>query len=183
MLAKLIAMFAAALILTVPVGSQQPCSRGLTNAPALFGFRLGMSFDDVRSILGPTIKFWKKPPKNGEGIFFQNFIEEPPSNTLSGVRALYLRFFNNKLYQVEIFYEDKDRPTKLSDFTNRLSRQIDLPTDSWSIKNGQAAINCGDFMLTADTILNRHVELTDDAADQAFKKERQKQKKPSKKKN
>jgi len=69
MLAKLIAMFAAALILTVPVGSQQPCSRGLNNAPALFGFRLGMSFDDVRSILGPTIKFWKKPPKNGEGIF------------------------------------------------------------------------------------------------------------------
>ena len=181
MLAKLIVIFAATLVLAVPVISQQPC-RTLNEAPAIFGFKLGMSFDDVRSILGPSIKFWKKSPKNGEGSFFQNFVEQPPPDNLKGVRALYLRFFNNKLYQVEVFYEDKDQPTKLADFTKQLSTELNLPTDVWTVKNDLATMNCGDFVLTADTVLNRHVELTDDAASQAFQKERQQKKKPSKKK-
>jgi hypothetical protein len=151
----------------------------LSEAPAIFGLRLGLSFEGVQAAL-PTIKI--KPKKNGEGSFFQNFVEQPAPPNLAGVRALFLRFFNNKVYQIEIFYDDKDRAIKLEDFTNQLSTDLNMPTEAWTIKNGQAKIDCGDFLVTADTVLNRHIELTDDAARAEFMKKQQKEKGAKKKK-
>ena len=178
MLSKLTIIFAAIFVLTSSAISQQPCSKALNEAPAINGLRLEMTFDELQPLLGQKKK--TKPPKTGEGSFFLDFNELPPPDNLKGIKAAYIRFVSSKVYQIEIFYDDKDRATKLEDFTTQLSSDLNLPAASWKTKNGIARIDCGSFLLTADVILNRHVELTDNAALVAFK-EKKRQEKESKK--
>ena len=178
MLAKFSLTFAALLVLFVSANSQQPCKKSIAEAPAIFGLRLGMSFDEVQSALGPAIKM--KPKKNGEGGFFENFIDAPAPSNLAGLKALFIRFYNSKVYRIEIFYDDKDQTTRLDDFTKQLA-DLGLPADAWTIKHDRAEMDCGDFVIKADTFLNRHLELTDDAASTEFDKKQQQAKAAKKK--
>lgn len=130
------------------------------SAPRLFNLSLGMSAEQTQSVLGKDLKI--KIKKNGQSTFFQNFIEKPPPSSLSGVRALYLRFFDRRLYQIEIFYEQRSDAGTLADFAGYLSVVINLPVSTWQIYRGKAVIKCGEFSLVADKILNPRVEITDE---------------------
>jgi len=176
---KLAAMIAMISFMGAASLAQEPCNISLNDAPEVFGLKLGMPFEQLQAVLGKNLKI--KPKKTGEGSFFQNFIDQPAPSNLAGVRALFLRFFNNKVYQIEIFYEDEDKTTKLEDFLSRLSTDLHLPATAWKSKNGRAEMNCGDFLLIADNILNPHIELTDDAAFTAFKTKKQEEKGSKKK--
>lgn len=178
MFTKLAALIAAFTVLIIVTPAQQPCSRSLGEAPALAGFRLGMSIEDTQAVLGSRFKIPKK--KTGEGSFFQNFEGEQPPASLSGVHALFLRFFDFKLFQIEIFYEDAAKPNRLHDLTQTLSTDLSVPPTAWTMEKGKATIDCGDFTLTADTILNPHAELTDDVAYEAFKAKHKGEKKRNK---
>jgi hypothetical protein len=180
-LMKLAGLIAVISFLGTAGLAQGPCNLSLNNPPVVFGLKLGMPFEQVQAVLGKDLKM--KPKKTGEGSFFHNFIEKPAPSNLSGVRALFLRFLHNKVYQIEIFYEDEDKTTKLKDFLNRLSADLDLPAAAWKSKNGKAEMNCGDFLLTADNFLNSHIELTDDAAYTEFKAKQERQKISKNKKN
>ena len=175
MFTKLAVLVAALTVLIVSTPAQQPCSRSLGEAPALVGFRLGMSIEQTQTALGSRFKIPKK--KTGEGSLFQNFSGEQPPANLSGVHALFLRFFDFKLFQIEIFYEESAKPNKLVEFTEALSTDFAMPPAAWTIEKGRAVLDCGDFTVTADTLLNPHVELTDDAAYNAFKAKREGEKK------
>lgn len=150
-------LFAAA-----PCGAQNAdvCDLKSNEAPALFNLRLGMSPEDVQAVFGSDLKIKNK--KNGNRVFFQNFIKEPAPPVLSGVRALYLRFFDRRLYEIEIFYEDKPEIKTIEDFTNYLSATLRLP-NSWLNGHNKQIIKCADFSVVADKILNPRVRLIDDA--------------------
>src|SRR3954449_12205917 len=107
MLAKLTLIIVATSFFCVSATSQERCQKAVNEAPAIFKLKLGMTFEQMQSILGPAFKF--KPKKSGEGSYFANFIDRPSANSLDGVRAAYLRFFDRKLYQIEIFYEDNGK--------------------------------------------------------------------------
>lgn len=136
------------------------CDLKSNEAPALFNLRLGMLPEDVQIVFGRDLKI--KIKKNGNKVFFQNFIKDPAPPVLNGVRALYLRFFDRRLYAVEIFYEDKPEIKTVEDFTNYLSASLKLP-NSWRDERGRQTINCADFTVAADKILNPRVELIDNA--------------------
>ena len=136
------------------------CDLRLNDAPALFNLRLGMSPEEVQTVFGRDLKI--KIKKNGNKVFFQNFIEKPAPTVLSGVRALYLRFFDRRLYDIEIFLEDKPEIKTLEDFTDYLSATLRLP-NSWHEERSRQTINCADFSVFADKILNPRVELIDNA--------------------
>jgi hypothetical protein len=136
------------------------CNLKLSDAPALFNLRLEMSPEDVQAVFGRDLKI--KIKKNGNKVFFQNFINEPAPPVLSGVRALYLRFFDRRLYNIEIFYEDKSEIKTVEDFTDYLSATLRLP-NSWQDQRGKQTINCADFIVAADKILNPRVEFIDTA--------------------
>jgi hypothetical protein len=138
----------------------------LADAPEISGIKLAMPITDLANVVGPKIKF--KPAKNGTGSFFQNFVEQAPPPKLTGTRAMYVRYFNGRVYQIEIFFEDKDKPSKLKEFTDRLSTYYELPREAWIAKNGRAELDCGTFRVSADAVLNRHIELTDVAAYKEF---------------
>jgi len=153
-------LFSFSLILFFTVGGAAQIDCGLTKAPGLFGLQLGMSPEQAQAIVGREVKI--KIKKKGERIFFQNFIEKMPPNSLRGVRALYLRFFDGKLYQIEIFYEGKSERKTLEDFTAALSSESGFTAAAWSNVKGRAVIDCAEFTVVADNVLNPRVEMTDE---------------------
>jgi len=150
--------FAAAAC--VAQNTNEVCDLKSNEAPALFNLRLGMSSEDVQTVFGRDLKI--KIKKNGNKVFFQNFINEPAPPVLSGVRALYLRFFDRRLYAIEIFLEDKPEIKTVEDFARYLSATLNFPS-SWRDERGKQTINCADFSVIADKILNPRVQLIDDA--------------------
>lgn len=102
-----------------------------------------------------------KVKSNGDRTFFQNYIDKPAPAVLSGIRALYLRFLDGRLYQIEIFYEERADVPALGVFTANLSARMNFPAEAWRFERGKAIIDCGAFSLIADKILNPRVELTD----------------------
>jgi hypothetical protein len=127
--------------------------------PQLLGLSLGATTEQTQSVLGREVKL--KIKKKGQRTFFQNFINDRPPAFLSGVRALYLRFFDGRLYQIEIFYDESHEAKTAADFTAILSAQMNFPVSLWQIEKGKTQINCGQISLAADRILNPHIEITD----------------------
>lgn len=157
------------LILTVPVAAQETCGLTLNDAPTFFGLRLGMTPTEVKGVFGKSLKLKIRK----EGSFFQNFITKPPPSFLPDVRALYLRFFDYKLYQVEIFYEAKNKNAgnerqTLAEFVRILSKNKNLPAAFRENKKGELELKCAEFSLVADNVLNPRTELTDDATRARF---------------
>lgn len=139
-----------------------------------------MTPTEVKSVFGKKLKLGVRK----QGTFFQNFITKPPPPFLPDVRALYLRFFDYKLYQIEIFYQTEDKETARGNqlsalFIQSLSAEKKLPVQFWTSVNGKSQLNCAEFSLVADNVLNPRVELTDDATKARFDAD---QKRESKKK-
>lgn len=162
--------FILLMLLTMPCAAQRDCTLELKDAPPLLGLRLEMSPEQVQSVVGKELKI--KVKKDGLRIFFQNFIKKPAPDSLRGVRAIYLRFFNRKLYQIEIFYEEKDEWRTLEGFVNSLN----LPASDWKLTQGKAEMKCNGFTVAADNVLNPRVELTDEINRAALEKTRQEEK-------
>ncbi|HLM02374.1 MAG TPA: hypothetical protein VK400_15085, partial [Pyrinomonadaceae bacterium] len=119
------------LVFACAAQQQTACrSAAAKDAPGLFGLKLEMSPVAARSVLGKGLKIKNK--RSGEYTFFENFIEKPAPVSLAGARAIYLRFFEGSLYQIEIFYADETRdgaaaPQGLEKFINRQSAKLNLP--------------------------------------------------------
>lgn len=174
--AKLAAAILFSLVIVVTYSAaQEICELNAKTAPLLLNLRVGMSPDEARNVFGKDLKI--KIKKRGERTFFQNFIKKPAPDSLRGVRALYLRFFDRRLYQIEIFYEPRQDLGTLEAITNALSSQLNFPTSDWKIENNRAEIICGETSLVADNILNPRIELTDETVRANIKQLRKKDEK------
>ncbi len=159
------------LFCSMPCAAQENCD--LPNMPTLLGLRLGMLPEQTQNIFGKDLKI--KVKKKGQRTFFQNFIEKPAPNSLNGVRAIYLRFFDGRLYQIEIFYENRSSSQTLENFIGEFSAKTNLP--AWKVENGKAEIICGEFSIVADRLLNLRIELTDETIRAQVEEIRKKEKK------
>lgn len=140
--------------------AQNECRLSETGAPLLLNLKIRMPPEQVQATFGKDLKI--KIKKKGERTFFQNFIKNPAPNSLNGARALYLRFFDGKLYQVEVFYEPRPDLDALEKIAKRLSSQLNFAASDWQIKNKRAEIACGELTLVADNVLNPRIEFTDE---------------------
>jgi hypothetical protein len=157
---KLISVLFLTIVFAVSGAAQIDC--GLTAAPRVFNLSLGMSPEQTQATVGRELKI--KVKKRGQRTFFQNFIDKRPPQTLSGVRALYLRFFNGGLYQIEIFYEERIDWKTLEAFSGALSSEWNFPASLWLVEKGKARIDCGELTVLADNVLNPRVEITNEIA-------------------
>ncbi len=161
-------------LLFVPCAAQSSeCN--LPKQPQLFNLSLGISAEQTQAVVGKNLKI--KIKKKGQQTFFQNFIEKPPPQSLTGVRALYLRFFDSRLYQIEIFYEERSDAKTLDEFITPLSVQLNFPAATWKIEKGMAMINCDNISLVADNVLNPRIEITDQTVSAKVEELKQKSKK------
>lgn len=161
------------LLLSVPALAQEKCELPLSAAPDIFGFRLGMSPADARRASGEKFGIRNKP----ESVYFQNYIKKKPPAALTGVRAVYLGFFDSKLYRIEFFYEKEAGETSLTELVDDLSAKEDLPRGFWKIEYGIAALNCGGFSVVADNFLNPRIEVTDPLGLAEFERSQKEKKK------
>lgn len=165
---KIVILFISILIFSVVIAGQEKCELTLNESPTLQNLKLGMSPGEVSSILGIKVKV--KP--EGQRSFFKNYIKKRAKRNLTGIRAMFLRFYNAKLYQIEFFYETDYRWQNLSAFINDYSTQNNFPANFWQSKYGYADAECKGFSLNADYILNPHIQLTNDSIAEVVKKER-----------
>lgn len=147
------------IVFAVGAAAQTSCGAEQRSAPTILNLRLGMTTEEARSVFGKALKIKNK--RSGEYTFFQNYIKDSPPASLAGVRAIYLRFFGGRLYQIEVFYDEKNDSRTLENFTGDLSRKFDFPQALWKIEYGQAEIDCGAFSLIADDVLNPRIQITD----------------------
>lgn len=145
-------------IFAVAISAQETCDIESKTAPLLLNLKVGISADQAQDVFGKTLKI--KVKNKGERTFFQNYIKKPAPAELFGVRALYLRFFDGKLYQIEVFYERRENFNSLEETINALSMQFDFPVSDWKIEYDHAEILCGDVSLIADYVLNPRIQLT-----------------------
>ena len=158
--AKSVAAVLFSFILAAVGAAQETRGFESKTAPILLNLQIGMSPEQAQSVFGRTLKI--KVKKKGERTFFQNFIKNPAPASLYGVRALYLRFFDGKLYQIEIFYEARQSLNSLEQVTDALSAQLNFPISDWKIEFNRAEINYGEISLITDYILNPRIELTNE---------------------
>src|SRR5690349_1786721 len=101
--AKFSILFCLLVIISFSVSAQENCST-IPNSNIFLNLQLGMNVAEVNQRFGRVVQI--KIKNNDDYRFFQNYIDRRPPNNLSGVRAFYLRFFEKKLYQIEVFYEE-----------------------------------------------------------------------------
>ncbi len=131
----------------------------LPNEPTLLNLRLGATPLEVKNYFGKTVKF--KAENKGDVTFFQNYITKPAPEILRGVRAFYLRFLDGRLYQIEVFYEDRADWRTLDAFAESFAASSNFDRVLWQTNRKNLSIECADFTLVADKILNPRLQLTD----------------------
>ena len=147
-------------LFTLSAYSQDSCPPIQQTSEILLNLQLGMTVEEVNKRFS-SLKI--KIKNNDDYRFFQNYIDKNPPNNLSGVRAIYLRSFEKKLYQIEIFYEENKFPADIKSFTEIVSANLNLPVTNWKFANRQAVLKCAERSLIADYQLNPRIELTDEA--------------------
>lgn len=140
--------------------AQIECDLRTKPAALFFNLQVGFSPAEAQNLIGKSLKI--KIKKRGERTIFQNFIKKSAPENLRGVRALYLRFFDLKLYQIEIFYEPRLDLKSLEAVKNELSKQFNVDVSEWQTKNNRTRIECGGVSISADNVLNPRIELTDE---------------------
>lgn len=166
---KIFLMTISVLLLSANLFAQQKCELNLSEAPTLQSLRLGMSPLEARSILGIKVKGKKK----GQSTFFQNYIKKKAKGNLTGIRAIYLRFYDAKLYQIEFFYEQNYRWQNLDNLLDDYSASRNFPREFWQTEYGYSEADCNGFSLDADYKLNPHIQLTNDGIAELVEKERE----------
>lgn len=148
------------LIFSFSAQAQENCTQFTKTSDILLNLQLGMTAEEVTNKIGKNLGI--KTNKKDDYRFFQNYINKKPPQNLTGVRAIYLRFFEKKLYQLEIFYDENKYPSDLKNFSEVASTQLNLSVADWKIAHRQAVFKCGDVSLEIDYQLNPRVELTNE---------------------
>lgn len=156
---KAIFITVSILFFAMSVSAQDACELTLDQSPTLQNLKLGMSSQEASKILGIKVKV--KP--EGQRSFFKNYIKKKAKGNLVGIRAIFIRFYDNKIYQIELFYEKDYRWQTLDSLINDYSTQSNFPIDFWQTEYGYSNAICKGFSLDADYVLNPHIQITDDA--------------------
>ncbi len=157
---RLIATFFISLVLLAADASAQ-CTLTFAEAPTLVNLRLGMSPAEVNSALNGAARV--KVKKDGQYSYFKSYLKKGKAKgILTGARAFYVRFFDKRVYQIEIFYHNEFQSTDLESFVRSFSARTNFNFGNFKIENGYAKAECEGFTVAADTILNPHLELTDE---------------------
>jgi hypothetical protein len=153
---KVILTIISILLFSIATYAQEKCELNLSQSPTLQNLKLGMSPGEASNVLGIKVK--AKP--EGQSTFFKNYIKKKAKRNLTGVRVIYLRFYEGKLYQIEFFYETDYRWQTLDNLLDDFSSENNFSREFWQTKFGYSKANCQGFSIDADYILNPHIQIT-----------------------
>ena len=161
------------IVLTVrSVDAQQKCSVKLADAPAVRGFRLGMTSEQVQKMLGPLGTERKlarelvtrQDPFGRSSVSFRPW--EGVSADLSGISRVELEFVDARLSKFTLRYL-RQGGLSMEEFIGKVSQATGLPnewSDRWDgmrivLVDIRRALECDGFNVKAEE-LSIYLELT-----------------------
>jgi hypothetical protein len=161
-----------ALLSVTTASAQQPtCSLKIDQLPdaaELRGFRLGMTYDQVRARV-PQVQFGRADQfgvaKTSISPYFDPRIDKV---AFADVRTISLDFLDGKLVSLWIGFESTFKWQTLDAFVAGISKPLSLPPE-WSNKRGGRQISCEGFSLFASVIAGSpSIRISDDAAQETI---------------
>lgn len=146
----------------------------LKDAPELFGFRLGMTLDEVKA-RSALIKFGGAD-KFGIVKTSINPHYDPQSDKtqFADVRTISFDFLDGKLVTLWIGFEETSKWPRLDEFVATLSKSLNVPAE-WPEKRNGRQLACDGFSLTASLIARGpSIRITDEVAQSVIADRREK---------
>lgn len=148
------------------------CSLKLAELPPsaeLFGFRLGMTAEQVKARL-PHIAFG---PIDDFGVSKTTtnpaFNSDLDKTAFGGVRTISLNFLDNRLSSLWLGYESSFKWTTVPDFVAGISQSLRLPAAWEPWKSRGSRIRCSDFEITLSLVAGgASFHLIDERAEQTI---------------
>lgn len=144
------------LLTSVCVSAQEPqCTlklADLPNTPELFGFKMGMTTDQVRARV-PQVQFGRPDEftvlKTSINPDFDPRIDK---STFQGVRTVSLDFLDDQLTSLWFGFDSTFKWQTVDDFKAGISKALNLPNvwKPWRIRGQQ--MHCADFQLTVNIV-------------------------------
>lgn len=160
------------LLTATAASAQQPaCSMRIDQLPdaaELRGFRLGMTYDQVKARVpqvqfGPADQFGVA--KTSINPYFDPRIDKV---AFADVRTISLDFLDGRLVSLWIGFESSFKWQTLDAFVAGISKPLNLPAE-WSNKRGGRQMNCEGFSLFASVIAGSpSIRISDDAAQETI---------------
>ena len=164
LLRLLMAMFCSCVVVNAQSTSCALKPDQLANAPELFGARLGMTPQEVKTAL-PLVQFGRADPFGVMKTSFNpHFDQRVDKTAFPDVRTISLDFLDGKLVTLWIGYEATFKWPKLDEFVANFSKSLNVPGD-WPVKRNGRELNCNGFSLFASMIGGGpSIRITDDTA-------------------
>jgi hypothetical protein len=140
----------------------------LQDAPELRGFRLGMTYDQVKARV-PPIQFGR-PDEIGvaKTSINPNFDPRFDKSGFADVRTISFDFLDGKLVTLWIGYDPSFKWQTLDDFVAGMGRSLNLPA-AWSQKRGGQQMTCEGFSIFASIIAGSpSLRITDETAQETI---------------
>lgn len=137
------------------------CSIGLENAPELRRMKLGMSITDVEKTVGKKLELQEDETaiydietakRETRKVGVMKFSEDKPKSLLlEGVSKISLSFYENQLFDIDMFYLKEYVQWKDNEeFVVFLSSKFNLPKEAWRISSNLSTIACDGFNLSVN---------------------------------
>ena len=138
----------------------------LADAPELRGFRLGMTFDQVKARV-PLVQFGR-PDEIGLTKTSINPLYDPRFDKVAfaDIRTISFDFLDGKLTTLWIGYESSFKWQSVNEFVRGITKSLNV-TGSWSPKRGGQQLRCDGFTIFVALIAGSpSIRLSEDAADE-----------------
>ena len=145
----------------------------LPDAPELRGFRLGMTYDQVKARV-PQIQFGRADEFGvAKTSINPAFGPQFDKASFADARTISLDFLDGKLVTLWIGYESTFKWQKLDEFVAGMSSSLNLPA-AWPSKRGGQELRCDGFSVLASLIAGSpSIRLTDETAQETIANRRE----------
>lgn len=146
----------------------------LPAAPELFGFRLGMTRDEIKALV-PQTQF---PKADHFGVakttINPSFDPKIDQKKFEGVRSISLDLLDDRLTSLWIGYDDTYKIKTIDEFVTSISKSLQVPGNWSSWKSRGQQLRCTDFQLIVSTLAGGpSLRILDFAADDTIAARRQ----------
>jgi hypothetical protein len=141
------------LAISLPVSAQ--CTQKIATLPAapeLFGFRLGMTKDEIKELV-PQVQFPRADPFGvAKTTINPHFDPKIDQTKYKGVRSISLDLLDSQLTSLWIGFDDTFKVQNVDEFVKIISNSLQLSGNWSSWRSRGQQIRCGDFQLIVSTL-------------------------------
>jgi len=156
---------------TTALAQQPTCSLKtdqLADSAELRGFRLGMTYDQVKALI-PQVRFGPADPfgvaKTTINPYFDPSIDKV---AFADVRTISLDFLDGRLVTLWIGFESSFKWQALDEFVAGMSKSLKLPT-AWPLKRGGRQVSCEGLTVFASLVAGSpSIRIMDEAAQETI---------------